>query len=244
MAASGINFYARQPDRVESLNAITAFAELWSAEAQVLAGSEMSWLSGEQMTWRDNTPVLTPPEVPTKLEYGAISGNFSAGGNRMFNAANAVAGQDYVTLSQINALILSGGDPYFIELTNLQPGSAIGDQFIRVNSGGDGLEGVTFEMQKSVVVTAISRNAAVAEHVEVTADGTTQTLPSSPSVGDEVVIGVGNFLNTVVARNGNNIMGLAEDLTLNKAYTTRTFRYINASIGWKVLSGRGFQVSL
>lgn len=52
--------------------------------------------------------------------------------------------------------------------------------------------------------------------------------------GDTVTIGVRDFTNTIIARNGSNIMGLAENLTIDAAYTTIDFVYINASIGWNV----------
>jgi len=54
---------------------------------------------------------------------------------------------------------------------------------------------------------------------DVSGGGFTITLPSSPNTGDsiEVCQGDGQFSvnNVVIARNGNNIMGLAEDMNLN-----------------------------
>ena len=69
----------------------------------------------------------------------------------------------------------------------------------------------------------------------VEADSQTVTLPSSPTAGNEVVIiNGGAFTGTVVGRNGSNIMGLAEDMTLDREYAAMTFIYINASNGWRV----------
>jgi hypothetical protein len=69
----------------------------------------------------------------------------------------------------------------------------------------------------------------------VTADSQTINLPSSPSAGNEVVIiNGGSFTSTVVARNGSNIMSLAEDITLDKAYAAMTFIYTDATRGWRV----------
>lgn len=67
-----------------------------------------------------------------------------------------------------------------------------------------------------------------------TAATQTVTLPASPSAGDTVYIGVQNFTDTVVARNGENIMSTAEDMTIDSANTTLTFTYINSTIGWRV----------
>jgi len=69
----------------------------------------------------------------------------------------------------------------------------------------------------------------------VTADSQTINLPSSPSAGNEVVIiNGGSFTSTVVGRNGSNIMSLAEDITLDKAYAAMTFIYTDATRGWRV----------
>jgi len=70
----------------------------------------------------------------------------------------------------------------------------------------------------------------------VTAAGQTITLPASPSAGNEVVIiNGGAFTNTIVARNGQNIMGLAENLTLDKEYAAMTFIFTDATRGWRVI---------
>ena len=57
----------------------------------------------------------------------------------------------------------------------------------------------------------------------VTTSGQTITLPASPSAGNEVVI-----------INGGNIMALAENMTLDKAYAAMTFIFIDATRGWVV----------
>lgn len=67
-----------------------------------------------------------------------------------------------------------------------------------------------------------------------TAATQTVTLPLSPVAGDTVRIGVQNFTDTVVARNGENIMSTAEDLTIDSANVTLTLTYINSTIGWRI----------
>jgi hypothetical protein len=62
----------------------------------------------------------------------------------------------------------------------------------------------------------------------------TVTLPISPQVGWEVGVAVGGtFLDTVIARNGSKIMGLSEDMTLNKEYIAIQLVYIDAYVGWR-----------
>lgn len=77
--------------------------------------------------------------------------------------------------------------------------------------------------------TAVSGN----QYVLTNAAATTVTLPSSPSAGATVYITVANGLTTnVVARNGQNIQSLAEDMTLNAAYAAVQLRFADSTRGW------------
>lgn len=88
----------------------------------------------------------------------------------------------------------------------------------------------------TATVTAINKTLVSGEFCAVTASSTTLTLPSSPAAGDAVYISIGNFDDTVINRNGSNIMGVAEDLTLDKAYVGLTFIYSgDASQGWRII---------
>ena len=65
---------------------------------------------------------------------------------------------------------------------------------------------------------------------------TTGTLPASPAAGDLIWVTVGNGLRTnVLARNGNKIMAVAEDLTINDGNATLALRYLNATQGWRLM---------
>jgi hypothetical protein len=87
----------------------------------------------------------------------------------------------------------------------------------------------------TTTTTAINKTLANNEACWVTASGLTITLPATPSAGFQVRVGVSNFTNTVVARNGSNIMELAENLTVNKVYVTVSFYYVDATRGWRVV---------
>lgn len=80
-----------------------------------------------------------------------------------------------------------------------------------------------------------SKTLAVGESYVVTSGGQTITLPASPSGGDSVSISVGNFTNTTVGRNGQNIMGLAEDMTIDTAYAGFVLRFHDATNGWRIV---------
>jgi len=84
----------------------------------------------------------------------------------------------------------------------------------------------------ATVSTASSLTATVNTHVYVSAAGQTITLPASPSAGQRVLITVGNFVNTVVGRNGSNIMSSGTDMTLDKEYLSIQFIFADATRGW------------
>ena len=84
------------------------------------------------------------------------------------------------------------------------------------------------------VVTASSLTATVNTHVYVSAATQTITLPASPTIGQRVLITVGNFTDTVVARNGSNIMSSATDFTMDAAYLSIQFIYTDATQGWVI----------
>jgi hypothetical protein len=84
----------------------------------------------------------------------------------------------------------------------------------------------------TTVVTSASVTATVNTHVYVSAAGRTITLPASPTIGQRVLVTVGNFTNTVVGRNGSKIMSSASDFTMDAAYLSIQFIYTDATQGW------------
>jgi len=82
------------------------------------------------------------------------------------------------------------------------------------------------------VVTSSSITATANTHVYVDTAGQTITLPASPTIGQRVLITVGNFTDTVVGRNGSNIMSSGTDMTLDKEYLSIQFIYTNSTVGW------------
>ena len=83
--------------------------------------------------------------------------------------------------------------------------------------------------------TIVNREFTSAVGVGTTAD-ITITLPASPQPGWLVGVGIaGTFTDTIVARNGSNIMGLSENMTIDVAYLNVSFLYVDSTIGWKVI---------
>jgi hypothetical protein len=87
----------------------------------------------------------------------------------------------------------------------------------------------------SVSTTAISKTIEIGEQCFVTAATLTITLPLSPTVNALVAVGVQAFEDTVIARNGENIMSLSENLVVNVENTVVTLLYVNASEGWRIV---------
>ena len=91
------------------------------------------------------------------------------------------------------------------------------------------------------IYTTVSNNQTTSktlgnrEFVSVVGAGLTMTLPASPAAGNEVAIQVGAFTNTVIGRNGENIMGLPENMTIDAEYVTVNLFFTDATRGWRVV---------
>jgi len=94
------------------------------------------------------------------------------------------------------------------------------------------LASVPISVGITTTVTASSLTATVNTAVYVSAAGKTITLPASPTIGQRVIVTVGNFVNTVVGRNGSKIMSLNADFTMDAAYLSIQFIYTDAVQGW------------
>lgn len=77
----------------------------------------------------------------------------------------------------------------------------------------------------------------VGKHIICTnASAVTATLDASPSDGGICWLTVGNGrTDNVIARNGKTIMGLAQDLTVDRAYVTVQLRYSSSLGDWRIL---------
>lgn len=83
------------------------------------------------------------------------------------------------------------------------------------------------------VTSSTSFTAAASTHYVLTGGATTVTLPASPAAGAVVWITVANGrTDTVIARNGQNINSLAENMTIDMAFAGVQLRYADATRGW------------
>jgi len=87
----------------------------------------------------------------------------------------------------------------------------------------------------NITTTSVNKTLSNLEYCTVTANSLTITLPSSPSVGNKVMVGISsNFNNTTINRNGSNIMGLTENMVIDFGYVTLSMIYINSTLGWRL----------
>ena len=87
----------------------------------------------------------------------------------------------------------------------------------------------------NITTTSVNKTLSKLEYCTVTANNLTLTLPSSPVVGDNLMIGIsGDYNSTTISRNGSNIMGLTEDMVIDTGYVTLTMIYINSTLGWRI----------
>ena len=128
-----------------------------------------------------------------------------------------VNGNSIVSVSNGNINITPDGTGKVVT-TTAEAGTVEADHF-RLGNVNTGASGTTLSPGELFVSTAATQ---------------TVTLPASPVAGDTVRIGVQDFTDTVVARNGENIMSTAENLTIDSANVTITLTYINSTIGWRI----------
>lgn len=110
-----------------------------------------------------------------------------------------------------------------------------------VGGGEVSLAGTQTLINKTLITPVITQNVqviststtAVASRTYVLTASLTLTLPASPSAGDWVACSNrSGTLTSVIARNGSNIMGLAEDMTVDSLTAGFTLTFADATRGW------------
>jgi len=153
----------------------------------------------------------------------ATSQVLSWNGSQWVNATFSVANNSITTaMLQDNAVTLA-------KMADDSVGAA---EIIDDAVGAAAIASVPVAVGITSVVTAASITATVNTHVYVSAATKTITLPASPTIGQRVLITVGNFTDTVVARNGSKIMSSATDFTMDAAYLSIQFIFTDATQGW------------
>jgi hypothetical protein len=91
------------------------------------------------------------------------------------------------------------------------------------------------DFRDSVVVINANTTAVKSKTYVLDAAGITLALPTSPIVGDWVrIVNMNGGTTSVVSRNGQNIMGLAEDMTIDFQPTNFRLVYVSSTYGWVI----------
>ena len=180
-----------------------------------------------------NLVIKTGPSGVTAATFNssgtAVIGNLSVTSITLSGVLPIAQGGTGLSSTPTNGQLLIGNGTGFT-LATLTGGSGV---TVTNNAGSISLSAAGLP---AVVVTASTAISAAANihYVLTSATAATVTLPASPTLSDTIYVTVGNGLTTnVIARNGKNIQGLAEDMTLNSTYASAQLRFTNdATEGW------------
>lgn len=169
------------------------------------------------------------------LANGVNLNNVVDPGFYRINAAhgNAPPGVDYGQL-----IVARGGDTILQIVTGYSNGEIYWRQGNPPDVGGLGSWSAWHRFFHSGnlrdTVEVISTNTtAVASRTYVLTASLTLTLPATPTVGNWVnIVNRSGTTTPIVARNGQNIMGLAEDMILDNTNATLRLVFADATRGW------------
>ena len=197
------------------------------------------------------------PRVGNFVKLDSISSGFNSS-TTAFNLTNAgtsvSAGSANALIVSLNGVIQEPGIDFYISgsqiifttapVTNstcfivmlgrtMDVGSVSDGAITKIKLGGD------VQLQDTIIVSVsgTTQTATAGNHYVLTNVATTTlTLPASPVSGDIIWVTPTNGLSTnIIARNGNKIMGLSEDMIIDNPDCTIRLRYINSTVGWRIV---------
>lgn len=223
----------------------SAAAASASAQAATIASGVSAWVSGQ--TYATGASVYSPINYLTYRRSAASPGSSttdpSADATRWVGISGTVQS---VALSGGTTGLTASGSPVTTSGTLTIGGT------LNAASGGTGLtspgasgnvltsDGTNWTsappsgLPDMVVVSGTSQTASALQHYVLTnAAATTVTLPAAPSAGAVVWVTVCNGrIDNVIARNGNKINSLSEDMTIDSAFAGIQLRYADSTRGW------------
>lgn len=188
----------------------------------------------------------TASAVPTTANLTNLAGGVEVAVN--------TADRRMFTMTSASAVVELGTNPSSITITNVNGGTPTNGQLLIGN--GSGLTRSTLTAGTGISVTNATGSITIAasggglptvtvtastaitaaanfHYVLTAATAATVTLPASPTISDTIYVTVANNLTTnVVARNGKNIQGLAENMTLDNPYASAQLRFTDNTEGW------------
>ena len=205
-----------------------------------ISGSTITFTTAPQNGYTFEVMSLTAANI-TQTSYMA-SDSFSTPtqGQTSFTLVNGTPSSKSFTMVFISGVYQ---DKSTYSLTNgaivLSQGVDAEDtvEVISIGNGGVIGKSVSDANDARYSVNVISANdTAVAGAVYVFTASLTLTLPASPEVGESIKISNRSGVDTcVLGRNGNKILGAAEDLTLDNASASFELIYSGTAQGWVII---------
>ena len=202
---------------------------------------------GSKLVYSDGTnvnevPLGTPGGSNTQVQFNS-SDTFAGTSNLVWDGSNLKIGaQGDLRLSDSTGGEYVGLQAPATVTTNVVftlPGAdGTADQVIKTDGSGnltftDVSGGTSWQAVKTTTFTAV---AGEGYFVDTSSGSYTATLPSSPTLGDEVTFvdyaGTFDTNNLTVGRNSENIQGSAADLTVSVERAGLTLVYSGATQGW------------
>jgi hypothetical protein len=208
-------------------------------------------------TFADNSDTAVPTEratktyVDNKIGAASVVKVGSAPNESKLEVSGSGAITDLIGLFIGGSLRAQVGNQYMLVpkgTTADRPGTPA-DGYIRYNTDLNSFEGYINGAWSGIGggnpwATKTSTYSAVASDrlfCNTTGGGFTINLPSSPNVGDTIKIvdshGTFNTYNLTLNRNGNNIMGLAENLVISTDNAAVEITYSGSTRGWVITTG-------
>jgi hypothetical protein len=230
------NLYIWDEDIPAWINVSSVTAVAWGTiigdistqtDLQLILNTKVDKIAGKGLSTEDYT---TPEKTKLAgIQPGAqVNSVISVSGltGAVVLTKNEVGLSNVQNVDQTNATNLTSGTISISRLGTNTPDNT------KVLFGDNTWKNIT-EWQTSVISTnqTLSKNN---RYIVLTA-GLTLTLPASPAINDIIWIAVGGFTNTIINRNGSNIMNLAQNLTINIANSSLQLIYVNGTYGWKII---------
>lgn len=131
-----------------------------------------------------------------------------------YRAANFVAGTDYIAPTGSIAANTGLTSGQVVAALGYTPSAAISRPAVVISTNTTAVSGAVYVLTASL----------------------TLTLPASPSAGEYVMFANRSSTTTAtIARNGQNIMGLAEDMTIDGLHYCGELMFADATRGWVLL---------